>query len=782
MRPSFRPFFLSSLLLAAALAAGLARPVLAHAETLRVTCDNYVEQLFVDGAPVTPLGPNSNDWMAPDDYALSLAPGSHVIALRARDDGSTIAGCMLVLFADDGTTPIARTLAGAVRTVNVDPGAGWESPGLDDSTWSSAGTCPNPGPWGGSLAWGRSLGAEMVWGPDRCDGPELGSRRWFRFGVEVPECFTAAACNDGNECTADSCVAGRCARTPLSAGTACSAGVCDGAGAPRCVTCLDSSPSAMDLGCGASAPHCRTAGPGAPVCELCADTTSGGLDVGCAAGAPNCVVGGGRAACVMCESDAQCADADECTADACGAGMCSTTPLPFGAACSAGICDLNRDCSIVAVTIATPADRSTTGDATPTYSGVATPGATVTVVVDGVTVGTATAAADGAWALTPPAPLAEGPHTAVASVSAGGRMASDTTGFVVDLSTSVSIVAPPDGSTTRDSTPEIRGTGEPGATVVVSVDGAAIGMVVVGADGTWVLAVPSPLANGPHSASAVATDASGNTASASTTFTVDARTEVDIATPPSGSSTRDDTPTITGTAAPGASVVVSVDGIVIGTVTAAADGTWSVDVPVPLADGAHTAEATATDGDGNVATDTSTFTVDTRTTVDITAADRAMVRGTGEPGATIVVTIDGTSHGMVTVGADGTWTLTLPEPLGPGMHDVTATATDGAGNTATDTETVTVAEPDPDAGVGADASIGLDAGARDGGARDAAASPDAGAADAGRMDAGTDAGAGSPGGYAGGALCAARPGRTSALALALAMMALGLALARRRAR
>ncbi|MCP4679599.1 MAG: hypothetical protein GY854_29725, partial [Deltaproteobacteria bacterium] len=44
-------------------------------------------------------------------------------------------------------------------------------------------------------------------------------------------------CNDGNECTADTCdpLTG-CANTPLIAGTACSAGMCDGTGA--CVQCL----------------------------------------------------------------------------------------------------------------------------------------------------------------------------------------------------------------------------------------------------------------------------------------------------------------------------------------------------------------------------------------------------------------------------------------------------------------------------------------------------------------------------------------------------------------
>lgn len=757
----------------------------AQAETLRVTCDNFVEQIFVDGAPVLPLGPNANDWRLPDSYALDLAPGAHAIALRASDDGSVIAGCMLVLVADDGTTVLARTEAGAVRTVRDDPGAGWEAPGFDDSAWPFAGACPNPGPWGTFLAWGRSAGAEMVWGPDRCNGDELGARRWFRWSVTVPECLDDAACDDANACTTDACDAGRCVRTPLAAGTLCAGGVCGGPAAPVCAVCHDSAASSADLGCAAPAEHCRTTGAGAPRCEACIDTTSGGRDLGCAASAPNCVTpaGGGASACVMCESDAQCADGDECTANACGLGMCSTTSLPLGTACSAGVCDVNGDCTSVAVTIATPVDGSATRDATPTYSGTATPGLVVTVVVDGVTVGTVTAGPDGAWSLTPTDPLADGPHRVTASVSAGARTASDTADFVVDRSTTVAITSPAEGSTIRDATPEIRGTGEPGASVVVTVDGMLVGTTTVGADGTWVVSVPSSLANGPHDARAEATDALGNTADATSTFTVDATTTVEIDAPASGSTTRDDTPTITGTAAPGARVEVRVDGMLVGTVTAAVDGTWSVEVTTPLADGTHTAEATATDGDGNVATDTSTFTVDTGTTVAITEVDGRTVRGTGEPGARVVVTIDGTSYGPATVGSDGTWSVDLGAPLAPGTYEVTAAATDGAGNTATDTETVTVVEPSPDAGIGVDA--GFDAGTRDGGAADAGSVVDAGAADAGvgALDGGAlDAAGPTPGSYAGGALCSAAVGRRGPQFLGLGLAALALAMTVRRRR
>ena len=57
------------------------------------------------------------------------------------------------------------------------------------------------------------------------------------------------------------------------------------------------------------------------------------------------------------------------------------------------------------------------------------------------------------------------------------------------------------------------------------------------------------------------------------------------------------------------------------------------------------------------------------------------VRGTGEPGATVVLTRAGTQVGTATVAADGTWSV--PVTLTEGAATYTATATAQAGNTAT---------------------------------------------------------------------------------------------------
>src|SRR3546814_16480946 len=63
---------------------------------------------------------------------------------------------------------------------------------------------------------------------------------------------------------------------------------------------------------------------------------------------------------------------------------------------------------------------------------------------------------------------------------------------------------------TNDSTPLVTGTGEAGAEVEVSIDGAVVGTATVATDGTWELQPNDPLADGDHTVTAAQTDAAGN--------------------------------------------------------------------------------------------------------------------------------------------------------------------------------------------------------------------------------------------------------------------------------
>ncbi|NTX59359.1 OmpA family protein [Myxococcus sp. CA051A] len=351
------------------------------------------------------------------------------------------------------------------------------------------------------------------------------------------------------------------------------------------------------------------------------------------------------------------------------------------------------------VSITTPADGSTISDPMVTYSGTAEPGATVTVTVDGTVVGTVTAAANGSWSVPGNSSLGEGPHTVTATAEdAFGNTATDTNNFTVNTSTNVNIATPADGSTVGNPVVTYSGTAEAGATVTVTVDGTVVGTVTAGVDGSWSVPVATTLTDGSHTVVATAEDGDGNTATDTNTFTVDTATTVSITTPAEGAVLTDGVVTYVGTAEPGATVTVTVDGTVVGTVTAAANGSWSVPVAAELADGAHSVTASAEDAQGNTATDTNAFTVDATTSVSITTpAEGSTVTnpvvtysGTAEPGATVTVVVDGTTVGTATAGVDGSWSVPVATPLVDGPHSVTATAEDVNGNTATDTNTFTV--------------------------------------------------------------------------------------------
>ena len=140
----------------------------------------------------------------------------------------------------------------------------------------------------------------------------------------------------------------------------------------------------------------------------------------------------------------------------------------------------------------------------------------------------------------------------------------------------------------------------------------------------------------------------------------------------------------------------------IGTVTVAANGTWSLVATLAL--GAHVLSATQTDavwGFTSVKSSTVTVTVyapppppvissfttpaPTHTTTNVTFS------GTGVAGETITLYDGSTAVGTATVASNGKWTLTVK--LAAGTHTMTATQTLVAGVTSAASAAVTVVVP-----------------------------------------------------------------------------------------
>jgi MYXO-CTERM domain-containing protein len=86
-----------------------------------------------------------------------------------------------------------------------------------------------------------------------------------------------------------------------------------------------------------------------------------------------------------------------------------------------------------------------------------------------------------------------------------------------------------------------------------------------------------------------------------------------ITSPASGATLEDNTPVVSGTAQPGSTVTLTLDGLVAGTTAADTAGAWSIAIAPALADGQHSATATASDAGGtSPASAAVSFTIDTQ--------------------------------------------------------------------------------------------------------------------------------------------------------------------------
>ncbi|MDP5147066.1 retention module-containing protein, partial [Shewanella sp. ULN5] len=245
------------------------------------------------------------------------------------------------------------------------------------------------------------------------------------------------------------------------------------------------------------------------------------------------------------------------------------------------------------------------------------------------------------------------------------------------------------------------------------------------------LNLPAPSEGETITVVATITDSAGNTSpegsdsalldTTAPTITVDAPDD-----------TQNTTPTITGStdAPPGSTITITVTDSTGAeqtlTTTVNPDGTYSVDVTNPLAEGGYTAVATVTDLAGNTGTATDTGIVDiTAPNITVDAPDNTQdttptITGSSDatPGSTITIVVTDSTGAeqtlTTTVNEDGTYAVDVTTPLAEGGYTAVATVTDPAGNTgkATDNGNVdTQIDQDNDGNTVAITSITQDTGA-----------------------------------------------------------------------
>ncbi len=314
-------------------------------------------------------------------------------------------------------------------------------------------------------------------------------------------------------------------------------------------------------------------------------------------------------------------------------------------------------------------------DATGTVvTGTGQAGAAVTVrAADGTVIGTATAGANGAFAVALTPAQTDGTSVAVTQADGAGNVSAPSTiatpDFAVPLAPTAIVTA--DGGA-------VTGGGEAGASVVVrDASGVVLGSSTAGADGAFTVRIAPAQANG-ETLSVTVSDAGGNVSPATVV------TAPDITAPALPvAQIGGDGGTVAGTGEPGATITVrDATDTVIGTAIVAADGSYAVTL-IPAQTNAETVRVSQVDAAGNVSASASVvapdFTAPAQPTATI-AGDGASVSGTGEPGAAILITgATGAVLGTAVVAGDGSYTARL-DPAQANGEALRVVQTDAAGN------------------------------------------------------------------------------------------------------
>ena len=365
-----------------------------------------------------------------------------------------------------------------------------------------------------------------------------------------------------------------------------------------------------------------------------------------------------------------------------------------------------------------------TNNPTIVVTGTGQPGDSVVVSVGGSTQ-TTTITPGGTWGVTLTGPNlpADGSYSASVVVSGPGLAATTLDGpnYIIDMTPpAVSVTEGTQGAGDIENLVDyqngvtIAGEGEPGAAIVVTVEGISHS-TTVNAAGSWTVTfTQAEVAGGERSTPVTvrATDPLGNVTTITDTLVLDTiPNPVNI-----NSTTADNTVSqseynagfaVSGTTAAGAVITLEVGGITR-TITAGADGAWSTTfAPGTIAGGTYMATVTAStvDAAGNTSSTTRTFTVDTEVTVAFAPGPIAgdnivnmaessagvVVTGTSQAGSSVMVQW-GSANVAATTLADGSWTVTFPRSQVPadGSTTVTATATDSVGNTSSVMRTIAV--------------------------------------------------------------------------------------------
>ena len=326
---------------------------------------------------------------------------------------------------------------------------------------------------------------------------------------------------------------------------------------------------------------------------------------------------------------------------------------------------------------------------------------------------------NGVWqlAITDDTELPDGDYEVIATVTdEAGNVATSTGTLTVDT-----VLPATPSITTRYSntnTPiiSIDATVATGETFTVTVNNFTYSQddddLAQNSEGIWELTISqgSELPDGDYEVIATVTDEAGNVAFSASTLTVDTVLPTTPSITTRYSTTNTPIISIDATVATGEILTVTVNDTTYSQedddLALNDNGVWELAIPdeTELSDGDYEVIATVTDEAGNVATSTSTLSVDTvlpatpSITTRYSTTNTPIISGiaTVVTGETLTVTVNEVTYtqgdGILVLNENGSWAITVPNTndVDDGDYGVIASVTDEAGNIATSTSTLTV--------------------------------------------------------------------------------------------
>ncbi len=407
---------------------------------------------------------------------------------------------------------------------------------------------------------------------------------------------------------------------------------------------------------------------------------------------------------------------------------------PSGATLSLTI-DTTAPAAPTAPTLLPADDSATKGDNltninNPRLTGTAQPNATIQLLNAGTVIGTTTTGTDGSFTISPTATLLDGTYSlTLQAVDAAGNISKSSPALTLTIDTTApsaptapTLLPADDSGTLGDNltninTPRLTGTTAANATIqLLNAAGTVIGSTSSGADGSYTVAPTSSLPDGSIALTVRAVDAAGNIGKAGPALSLTIATAPPVAPAAptllaaDDSGTKGDnltnlnTPRLTGTATANATVqLLNASGTVLGSTTSGADGSYTIVLASPLANGTLALAVRVVDRAGNVGKTGAVVSLTIDTTAPaaplaptllaaddtgvlgdgITTVSRPRLTGVAEAGATVQI-LDATGKvvAVAIAGADGTYLAGPLATLAPGGYQFRALATDAAGNTA----------------------------------------------------------------------------------------------------